>query len=484
MDDPEITVLSAAIDEALLATSERSSLRLSKDQVMQLLREQLVAFSRPEFQEKVKALRSEVAAQSQLTSDFFRLPGRRELALSVQRELLPRFGLEGSQRGACAMVAECVRFCSDPEVARLIHGVNRKLGMEPSACQRYLEGIRAVMATGSGGALSQPAKGFAGLRPRACTEPIISCSSRPWVPKRPRASSCEPVGYDKKEVSSFGVRAIKDPFTLGFCNGAPTFRPAVGGRRPATPMAKRWALRRKGAPFSKAEALHLFSELLVAYSQPDFQRRMHELQRTHAPCSEQFGIEVAKLLRTVHRDILPRCGLDASSDGAQELLPALGAELLDHDVQVLAAACDEALYGPELGARSPAKFTKRQALSLLRDQLGHFSTPEFQEQVAQLRGAIPEQPQQGQDFLQLPGRSELALTVQSELLPRHGFEGSSRGVHVMLVSCCQYVLDPEVARYVEAIHAKLGMEASACKRFMQRLCDIQREQLASDQQRR
>ncbi|CAE8604293.1 unnamed protein product, partial [Polarella glacialis] len=318
MDDPEITVLSAAIDEALLATSERSSLRLSKDRVMQLLREQLVAFSRPEFQEKVKALRSEVAAPSQLTSGFFRLPGRRELALSVQRELLPRFGLEGSQRGACAMVAECVRFCSDPEVARLIHSVNRKLGMEPSACQRYLEGIRAVMATGSGGALSQPAKGFAGLRPRACTEPIISSSSRPWVPKRPRASSCEPVGYDKKEVSSFGVCAIKDPFTLGFCNGAPTFRPAVGGRRPATPMAKRWALRRKGAPFSKAEALHLFSELLVAYSQPDFQRRMHELQRTHAPCSEQFGIEVAKLLRTVHRDILPRCGLDASSDGAQD----------------------------------------------------------------------------------------------------------------------------------------------------------------------
>jgi len=59
----------------------------------------------------------------------------------------------------------------------------------------------------------------------------------------------------------------------------------------------------------------------------------------------------------------------------------------------------------------------------------------------------------------------LALIVQQAILPGFGFEASKEGVKEMMRHCAPFFQDPEVADLLDAINSKLGMSASACKRF-------------------
>jgi len=104
--------------------------------VAKLLRKQLAAFSSPSFQTGVSCLKRSAGVE-QACEGYYHLRGRADLALPVQRRILPQFGFEGSRAGVLDMVSHCSQFIADPEVARLFDDINLKLGMTPRACARF-----------------------------------------------------------------------------------------------------------------------------------------------------------------------------------------------------------------------------------------------------------------------------------------------------------------------------------------------------------
>ena len=73
----------------------------------------------------------------QACEGYYHLRGRAELALPLQRRILPQYGFQGSRAGVLDMVSHCSQFITDPEVARLFDDINLKLGMTPAACARF-----------------------------------------------------------------------------------------------------------------------------------------------------------------------------------------------------------------------------------------------------------------------------------------------------------------------------------------------------------
>jgi hypothetical protein len=569
-DDPDVAILAIAVEDVLFqrvgnsAEHSDDTWKLRREQVVGLLREQLDVFSRPQFQDKVKALRE--AAGKTCADGFFRLAGRSELALEAQRGVLVRYGFEGSSRGACAVLAQCARYCDDAQVAQLIHSTNRKLGMEPAACQRYLEGLKAVLNTHRGTLVqSKPVRSRSSSeslrcgqkrtsagRQRAascdssCYSPVASASMPPsQVPARnnvvPRALLLQPVttapatslpALTKARAMSLFTELQAVLQSKFFKNKLQQLREKYQSREDSVPCVRQFVLSEVlqvlpkygyldteegieqmwhgvaplsssdgtvkarattlqlelsgllgGSPFqawlelqeedsravdfSSSRAVALLRELLAAYSQPDFQCKLNHLHRTFTPYSEQFGNALTEHTQKVLSEILPRYNFTATRDGALNMLLALSPHLLHPDVQVLAAAVDEALYGLE-NSSSPLK--KRKVLSLLRELLGNFSLPQFQMQVCK---------RQTDATSQMSNISDLAMTVQCKVLPRYGLDAGRRGVHAMLTYCGHYAFDPEVARHIEAINIKLGVEQLESKRFMTKLLDVQRENLAS-----
>eukprot|EP00437_Effrenium_voratum_P018474 CAMPEP_0181457928 /NCGR_PEP_ID=MMETSP1110-20121109/32040_1 /TAXON_ID=174948 /ORGANISM="Symbiodinium sp., Strain CCMP421" /LENGTH=261 /DNA_ID=CAMNT_0023582387 /DNA_START=551 /DNA_END=1337 /DNA_ORIENTATION=- len=68
---------------------------------------------------------------------YYHLHGRDKLALSVHKQVLPLYGFTADKHGVQEMLQLCAKYLSDPEFAHLFDSVNAKLGMSPSACQRF-----------------------------------------------------------------------------------------------------------------------------------------------------------------------------------------------------------------------------------------------------------------------------------------------------------------------------------------------------------
>ena len=58
---------------------------------------------------------------------YYHLRGRADLALPVQRRILPQFGFEGSRAGVLDMVSHCSQFIADPEAGFLLRDLRFKL---------------------------------------------------------------------------------------------------------------------------------------------------------------------------------------------------------------------------------------------------------------------------------------------------------------------------------------------------------------------
>ena len=58
---------------------------------------------------------------------YYHLRGRADLALPVQRRILPQFGFEGSRADVLDMVSHCSQFIADPEAGFLLRDLRFKL---------------------------------------------------------------------------------------------------------------------------------------------------------------------------------------------------------------------------------------------------------------------------------------------------------------------------------------------------------------------
>mmetsp|Transcript_24596 Transcript_24596/g.69121 ORF Transcript_24596/g.69121 Transcript_24596/m.69121 type:complete len:317 (+) Transcript_24596:117-1067(+) len=143
---------------------------------------------------------------------------------------------------------------------------------------------------------------------------------------------------------------------------------------------------------------------------------------------------------------------DLGSSGAK-------AQLGRGDMSDLASTVGSVNWAPSQGDTSDAvsrvcscdgTLTREQALALCAELLAGFSAAGFQ---AQLR-ALPGRP--GAHGY-VPGRSELALTVQGRVLPRYGFPGTTAGVQAMLDAVAPFLGDTVVSMLVGEIDEKLGL---------------------------
>mmetsp|Transcript_64981 Transcript_64981/g.152916 ORF Transcript_64981/g.152916 Transcript_64981/m.152916 type:complete len:293 (-) Transcript_64981:154-1032(-) len=214
----------------------------------------------------------------------------------------------------------------------------------------------------------------------------------------------------------------------------------------------------------KEGALLLQTDLMMAFSQPGFQKQLHEVARMPT-----FREDFLKLVRGVQLEIIPRYGFEKSRSGVEKMLQAFQVFEDDPDIQ-----CNNAAVSDLLSVELPPLVedlanrvverpgTKHRIMDMIRVQLVEFSKATFQAQVAELKKAV-NQPEA--DFYHLPGRAELALTIQEVLLPHYGFEGSKSGVLEMLRCCIPFLQDPDVAGLLDQVNERLGMSPAACKRF-------------------
>ena len=158
--DPDIEVNGVVINDLLqvklppMETNHSNRIiekPLSKYRLLDMLRCQLIEFSQVKFQMDVKELKKCADYNSGRVFDpakplerafedpegYFHLEGRADLAFTVHKFLLPRYGFEPSKEGVKDMIRHCAPFVQDPEVANLLDCVNEKLGMSAAACRRF-----------------------------------------------------------------------------------------------------------------------------------------------------------------------------------------------------------------------------------------------------------------------------------------------------------------------------------------------------------
>ena len=92
----------------------------------------------PGFQHAIVKLKRK-ADLEQACHGYYHLSGRADLALTVQRRILPNFGFPASRAGVLEMVLHCTKFLEDEEIAKLWDDINSKLGMTHEACRRFRE---------------------------------------------------------------------------------------------------------------------------------------------------------------------------------------------------------------------------------------------------------------------------------------------------------------------------------------------------------
>lgn len=124
----------------------------------------------------------------------------------------------------------------------------------------------------------------------------------------------------------------------------------------------------------------------------------------------------------------------------------------DHAERPKAGSC-RSVSSDGVQSGSKPKLTLKQALDLQKELYAGFANQRFQEQLGELNS------QHGlahQSFA--AARSMLFLTVQRDILPKYGFEGSQRGVIEMLHAAAYFNDNEEYIRNRERLNKLLGFK--------------------------
>lgn len=256
---------------------------------------------------------------------------------------------------------------------------------------------------------------------------------------------------------------------------------------------------------TKEKALELQQKLLESFTAPSFQLKLHELGRKYRASKGTDRLARAgfkQLVRSAQFQVIPEYGFRCSDEGVQQMLQAFQEYKDDSDIFVNSTIIKDALFSearqyPELaqedefaplGAICGNKpQTKIGILEFLHNLYVRYADPAFQDEIELLkreadqragrvlvRGFVePSVTEDPDGYYHLPGRQELALEIQQEVLPLFGFEGNRKGVREMIRYCAPYLDDLEVQKKFDAINLKLGMTQAAALRFRKLVQEIQ-----------
>jgi len=217
--------------------------------------------------------------------------------------------------------------------------------------------------------------------------------------------------------------------------------------------------------FARKHILALLGELYDAFQAQDFQEQLQPLLKDPEDPQAEFARE--ELALSVQSKILPNYGLPGTLEGVslmlEECAPYAGDWMIRHLVQKIdevlgepaGATLERMSYlssmsssGAGMNITTPVSLTRTQLLDLAGELLDAFSSPNFQERLQPLL-----------DSKLYSARVELALTVQSQILPKYGLSGNSGGVFRMLEQVVPHQGDWMVRHVVDKIDMALGEAA-------------------------
>lgn len=386
--------------------------KLSSARARAMLSDLLLGFSSKSFQKKLDVL---VSPQfNQRSQDLFHIDGRKELALTVQREVLPRYGFEGTEAGVALMVkvlqpliATDQRLAEQSEAIRQKLRLSGKTSSDSDSSDDELPNGRKKLKREKAIALQNALLAQYSLpefqmkfRKLLRKEPDNVREERKRLIRDVQLTVLPKFGFD---ASDAGIDAMKEAF-------------------------EEWQWDNEVRNLSKA----IEEQLAVCMKDA---------------IAERAGHGLAAVQRDVHT-FESSCTASSRRPSYQE-----------HDRPVEQITSHQATSGDQ-----PPGISKAETLQLLQDLLAGFSSPAFEWKLSLLKKA-----RNSRDGFSLDGIEELALSVQREVLPRYGFKGTRRGVAAMISECSRYIQDQDVIDLHNAINDKLGMDAAARQRFWKHL---------------
>lgn len=202
--------------------------------------------------------------------------------------------------------------------------------------------------------------------------------------------------------------------------------------------------------WTKSRVIALAGELLQGFLAPDFQKQLKGLLAK----SSNYMVVPGRmeLALAVQREVLPEYGFPGTIEGIEAMLEAVSPFMVDQEVNNMMIEIDIALGLPRKNTDQRVQLSRSQVLALAGELLDGFRMPAFQEVLQSvLKSCSPHN-------IALE-RTELAMSVQSKVLPKYGFPGNSNGVFLMLDAMSPWASDFTVASVVSAIDESLGLPA-------------------------
>lgn len=205
------------------------------------------------------------------------------------------------------------------------------------------------------------------------------------------------------------------------------------------------------AEVGKPDIMAFLTEVLDSLRSTEFGFKTRAAQLKSLSDEADLGKLMTEAVNDVQMNFLPKYGFQGSAEGLEEYNQAMAMYLKDPEISALLEKVNMyKILGTKLDQQKPS-MTHERAVTLQQELLDGFSTPEFQEQLKKIR-------QDNKDEAEVYKRlKELALTVQQEVLPRYGFEGSQKGVSDMLAAFVPLLQDELVRRLTVQINAVLTL---------------------------
>mmetsp|Transcript_162664 Transcript_162664/g.312317 ORF Transcript_162664/g.312317 Transcript_162664/m.312317 type:complete len:610 (+) Transcript_162664:122-1951(+) len=470
---------------------------LTKKQAFALCQDLLHGFSSAHFQMQLKEL---MGGKKSVPGH---LPGRSELAFSVQSRVLPKYGLPATEAGVNVMFDAIHPLLNDSMMHQMKVLIEDKLGMR---AETSAEKLMSLFRSDSPPAFAWQEASSVGqelLERLSHPEVVLSMikelveafSTPDFMSELQNLSAGDASGrknlaftVQKAVLPKYGIPGTSDGVEFMLTVIAPYLDdwmlvmegdmlkkmlreienslnaadklPCLLESRPRTAVIEKpRAQSSAAAGMTKDKAFKMVWELLEAFSSFDFQQQLAKLKANKPntirmrPTSQspKHIPGRSKLALTVQSYVLPKYGIPGTLDGEKMMREAISSFQGDWMLQEMLWAIDVQLAKNTettlewlLGfLRKHAKsavqvsLTKVEMLSVTKELLEGFSRCDFQEKVEEFLS-------KDESAYDMPGRMELALTVQSEVLPKYGIPGTHEGVAIMLEAMLPYTDDEKV----------------------------------------
>eukprot|EP00440_Ansanella_granifera_P050595 gb/GFBE01054840.1/.p1 GENE.gb/GFBE01054840.1/~~gb/GFBE01054840.1/.p1 ORF type:complete len:467 (+),score=95.89 gb/GFBE01054840.1/:1-1401(+) len=451
---------------------------LSQARARALLTELIVGFSTRPFQKQLDDLvhahvaakthtSTSAAAQCTAPTEIFQLEGRKELALTVQREILPRYGFDGSESGVAEMVRSVQPFLSDARTWALAEAIKRKLRM-PSKTALDSDSEDEMMFVDVDGSQEAQPRRLRRDKAVALQTELLQEYTQPEFQVKLR--EVMRIG-DKEAQRAERKRLIREVQAAVMPRYG--FEATDEGIKSMQVAFEPWNDDDEVQTLQRAMEEQLTLCISDVMAQTLEQRKV-----TAAGAVSSLGRSRSQgKLTTLPVTSISDRGPATPSVASPPMRPRAHTFSTLSVVSSTTAATDPAFpplmekqdRNPPMSERK-GKLDKETCVSLLSELLSAFSTSEFQSQVRLLKRGTTGTEGASDEFRD--GCTEIALAVQVRVIVNYGFSPSREGVLDMICECSLHIKDPEVSKLNDAINGKLGKDVAEQSRFRKQLQHI------------